>query len=377
MANFKNFSKQDNTSAKPMSEDPSLYPYEARIGLACVWISVSILGLVGNSLVIWSVILSKKLRTVTNAFVVNLSVADFWTSLSYPWIAVALVSHDSWPLESEVPCIIAACQLYTGLGASLYTLASIALNRAVLITQPMNTYRVWYSPSKVTVMIAMTWIVSCSLVFIPLILNIGELGFDPESNTCSDIDTNPRGEEYNLIQSLGFYPVPMLIIICCYTALYIHLKRHFRKQKARNTYQESATPADKSIGERSVSLSVITADTSVSSQRELTADRSSKSHRQAINRQQVSITKNLFLVFCIFTLLLSPYYISLAVPSSRKFVLYGVTITIFNSCVNPIIYTINHPQFKIVLRKIIQCRLSEIPEPSDFLKSVLTINRRN
>ena len=99
------------------TNSPSLYLYEARIGLGCCWIIIAILGLVGNSLVILSVILSKKLRTVTNAFVVNLSVADLWTSLSYPWQAVAILSRGSWPLATEGPCYIAAVQFYTGLGA--------------------------------------------------------------------------------------------------------------------------------------------------------------------------------------------------------------------------------------------------------------------
>ncbi|XP_071794580.1 alpha-1B adrenergic receptor-like [Asterias amurensis] len=361
----------NDSSVEPVVIDPSLYPYEARVGLVCVWILVSILGLVGNSLVIWSVILSKKLRTVTNAFVVNLSVADFWTSLSYPWISVALLSHGSWPLASEVPCVIAAVQFYTGLGASIYSLASIALNRMVLITQTTNTYSWWYTPRKVAVMIAMTWVIPCIVFFLPPLLGIGSIGYDPQDNTCSDKDGHPRGPEYNLAQSVGLYPVPMLIIICSYTALYIHLKQHFRKMKKKVNMQNIRSR--QTIAETSVSFSVSTASSvnSVS-----TLQDSSVRHRQAISRQQLAITKNLFLVFCIFTLLLSPYFISLAIPSSRKFALYGATITIFNSCVNPIIYAISHPQFKVVMRKIIKCRLSEIPEPSDSLKSVLTRLRR-
>ncbi|XP_033634220.1 G-protein coupled receptor moody-like [Asterias rubens] len=350
----------------------SLYPYEARAALVGFWILTCILGLVGNSLVMWSVILSKKLRTVTNAFVVNLSVADFWTSLSYPWICVALVSNESWPLESEAPCVIAAIQLYTGLGASLYSLASIALNRMVLVTQTMNTYSWWYTPRKVAVMIAMTWVIPCIVFFLPPILGIGAFGYDPQDNTCSDKDGHPRGPEYNLAQSVGLYPVPMLIIICCYTALYIHLKRHFRKQKKSKSSKnsQSISTVVGLDGETSTSFTVATGESSVTN-----AEHVSKKARQVISRQQLAITKNLFLVFFIFALLLSPYFISLAIPSSRKFALYGVTITVFNSCVNPIIYAVNHPQFKVVMRKIVKCRYSEIQEPSDFLKLLLSLRK--
>ncbi|XP_071795187.1 melanopsin-B-like [Asterias amurensis] len=349
----------------------SLYPYKARAGLVIVWVVASILGLVGNSLVMWSVILSKKLRTVTNAFVVNLSVADFWTSLSYPWICIALVSHESWPMESEFPCILAAIQLYTGLGTSFYTLASIALNRTVLITQPLHTYRWWYSPRKVAVMIAMTWVIPCIVFFLPPLMGIGSIGYDPQDNTCSDKDGHERGPEYNLAQSVGLYPIPMLIIICCYTSLYIHLKQHFRKQQKMRSMKssQSFSTAASMDGEASTSFTV-TAGESASSQRV------AKKTKRAISRQQLAITKNLFLVFCIFTLLISPYFISLAIPGSRVFALPGVTITAFNSCVNPIIYAVNHPQFKVVMRQIVTCRYTEIQEPSDLLKLLLSLRKK-
>ncbi|XP_038066868.1 melatonin receptor type 1B-A-like [Patiria miniata] len=354
------------TTMEPATPSPSLYHYNARIGLACVWILAAVLGLVGNSLVIWSVVLSKKLRTVTNAFVINLSLADFWTSLSYPWQAVAILSHGSWPLATEIPCYIAVVQLYTGLGASLYSLAAIAFNRFMLVTKKPATYSRWYSPGKVSAMIAATWVIPSIVLFVPPFLDIGNLGYDHESNTCTDIDDHPRGPEYNLVQCLGLFPVPMLIIISSYTALYIHLKRHFRKQKRRRTQHDSPAPHDKAVGMSTVSLTVSTKSSGMST------DDVAKSQRRAISRQQLAITKNLFMVFCVFFLLISPYFISLVVPSSRTFALYGLTITTLNSCVNPIIYTVNHVHFKGVLRKILRCQYSQIPEPSDWLKSVLS-----
>ncbi|XP_038066463.1 protein trapped in endoderm-1-like [Patiria miniata] len=356
------------TTVLPVTASPPLYSYQARIGLGCVWVTISILGLIGNSLVIWSVVLSKKLRTVTNAFVVNLSLVDFWTSLSYPWQAVAILSHGSWPLATEVPCYIAAVQFYTGLGGSLYSLAAIAFNRFMLVTQKTETYSRWYSPGKVSVMIAATWVIPSIVFFLPPILGIGDFGYDPQDNTCSDKDGHPRGPEYNLAQSLGLYPIPMLIIVSSYTALYIHLKRHFRKQKRRRAQQGSpAQDVDGgTVGESTVSFTVVSESSPVP------ANDMTQGIRREISRQQLAITKNLFMVFFIFFLLMSPYFISLAIPSSGTFALYGATISMLNSCVNPIIYTAKHPQFKLVLRNILRCRYSQIPEPSDWLKSILS-----
>ncbi|XP_022100956.1 G-protein coupled receptor moody-like [Acanthaster planci] len=363
----KEYSIMNSTVADPTDSSQSLYSYEARFGLAFVWSAAAVLGLVGNSLVIWSVVLSKKLRTVTNAFVVNLSVADFWTSLSYPWEVVAMLQDDSWPMASEVPCVIAAIQVYTGLGASLLSLAVIAFNRFMLVTQTTATYRHWYSPGKVSVMIATTWICPFFVFLLPPVIGIGEIGYDPQDHTCSDKDGHPRGTEYNLAQSLGLFPVPMVIIVSSYLALYIHLKRHFRKQKKRRTqYANPAQDDTSAVSHSTVSFSV--ANECPATQQNQTT----RNQRRAISRQQLAITKNLFMVFCIFISLMAPYFVSLAVPSGRRFALYGLTISIVNSCVNPILYTVNHPHFKGVLRSILRCRYSQIPEPSDWLKSVLS-----
>ncbi|XP_071794575.1 melatonin receptor type 1B-A-like [Asterias amurensis] len=352
------------------TDDRSLYSYETRIGLACVWVLVSILGLVGNSLVIWSVILSKKLRTVTNTFVVQLGVADFWTCLSYPWVCVALLSKGTWPLESDVPCVIAAIQLHTGLGASLYTLASIALNRMVLITQPVSSYRWWYSPRKVAVMIAMTWVIPCIVTFLPPILGIGSIGYDPQDNTCSDKDGHPRASEYSLVQTVGLYPIPALIIICSYSSIYIHLKRHFIKQKKCRSVKMSKS-ATKIKGDRDAFV-IMSFNIATCAESGRGAATNVNRNRKQIGREQLSITKNLFLVFCIFTLLQSPYFISLVIPSGQTFALYGVTIAAFNVCVNPVLYALHHPHFKVVVLKIAHCRYSEIPQPSRFLKTMLS-----
>ena len=59
-----------------------------------------------NSVVIISVILSKKLRTIKNAFVVNLNVADLLlTALKLPWLVIAFLSVDGWSLHDQL-CVL-------------------------------------------------------------------------------------------------------------------------------------------------------------------------------------------------------------------------------------------------------------------------------
>ncbi|XP_038058756.1 melatonin receptor type 1B-A-like [Patiria miniata] len=362
MANISTVFPILNGSVEPTS--PSEYHYKARVVLAVFWILFTVFGFTGSSLVIWSVVLSKKLRTVTNAFVVNLSVADFWTAMSYPWMAVAGLGVHQWPLESEIPCRIAALQFNTGFGASLYILAAIAVNRWVVVTQSIDTYRWLYTPKKLAAMIAATWIIPCLLVSLPPAFQAGKLGFDERTHTCSDVSN----ATYNLVMTLGLYPIPMVIIISSYTALYVHIRRHFKQQKRRHAPMgKSSTIVDVELtSDKSFSADPTGASSGP------TIDSMSAKSLKAIKRQQMAITKNLFLICLAFTVLVSPYFMSLAAPGSAGFTVYAAIIATVNSCVSPIIYTVNHPHFKVIFPLMLTCRYAEIPEPSDFLKYFLS-----
>ncbi|XP_022080955.1 melatonin receptor type 1C-like [Acanthaster planci] len=313
-------------------------------------------------MVILSVILSKLVQTSTNVLVVNLSVADLLTSLSIPWSSVARLSGGTWPLSTEVPCQIAAFLFHTGLGASLYNLAFIALNRMVRITRPLATYNRIFSPRKMLCIVAFSWLVPTFVIVFPLTIGVGGLGYDLLLDSCSDDDLHPRADEYNLAQTIGFYPVPMTTVIISYLVTYVHVRRHFKKKLPKRNNKNTLTPHNSTAGMASSAPTV---------SGEATAERrGDRDERCRISRQQLKITKNLFIAFCAFTLCISPYHVSLFFSSSMGFALYGATILILNSCVNPIIYGAKHPQFKKVLRPMLRCKWGEIPQPSKALQAI-------
>ena len=348
----------DDNFTSPPSEPPTeeFYPYGVFVFLACLWSLVAVLGITGNIMVILSLVLSKSVRTMTNVLVVNLSVADLWTSLSLPWTSVALVSNGTWPLASVVPCQVAAFMWHTGLGASLYNLALISVNRLVRITRPEHIYRQLFTPCTMACIVAVSWFIPFFVILFPTFIGIGSLGHDLKHHTCTDDDNHPRANEYNLAQTIGFYPIPMTTVIISYLVIYIHVRRHFKTQKYM---KKSPSDPVEASGASVVSMSM--------SDSEATGD---DKHKSKLSQQQLQITKNLFMTVCAFTVCISPYFISLFFPTSSEFAIYFATILIFNSCLNPIIYAAKHPQFKKVLRPMMRCRWSEIPEPSRVLLAV-------
>lgn len=200
--------------------------------VASMFIFVAIIGTLGNFLVIFAVILSKKLRTATNAFVVNLAVADLLTALWVPWNAVALLGFGGLPVP-ETFCTVAAGVMFTCVGCSLYTLASIAINRLILITRPLHVYKRLFQPKFIVTSIVFIWLIPLCLAILPPFFGAGELGYNEKYHTCSGKSAHKNSNTYDVIQALGLYPIPLLTIIGCYVTIYAHVRKHVQKMRRK------------------------------------------------------------------------------------------------------------------------------------------------
>ncbi|XP_022080151.1 5-hydroxytryptamine receptor 7-like [Acanthaster planci] len=344
----------------------SLYTYLERVVVAVVFILISIFDIAGNTVVILAVVFSKKLRTSTNVFVVSLSIADFMAGLSLPMSVVALLSPgDTWPFSTETPCFIAGVLLFISSGSSLLNIACIALNRAILIKRPFSTYLSLYSKSNIALMVTTVWAVAIFGVLVPPLVGVGGFGLDREHRTCSDLQDLPGSVTYDLIKTITFYILPLLIICTCYVVIFIHVRRHFKTQKVRS--QENTTELEVTSSSSWKAKSQTLDSTTV---------RARDAHRQRINRQQLQITKNLFMAFCAFLLCASPYCATMIATTSDRFRLFSGALLLCNSWVNPIIYGAHHPQFKTVMRSMMKCQYSQIEEQSDTLKVLIACGNK-
>lgn len=363
----------NSTTASSSSDHSStstniLYSYEERVFVAVCWAIIAVLGTTGNSLIFISVLLSRKLRTATNVFVVNLAAADFLTSLFMSWSVVALVGRDGWPIpEAEWLCSVAGFMIFLCTGVSLYNLAAIAVNRLVLITQSFDTYKRLYKPMNVGVMAALIWIIP-SAIFVGLPLaGIGGFGYDRKHSTCSDLDHHPEGKTFELVQTIVFYPIPLITIVVCYVLVFKHVKRHLNKQRTLN---DSSSANGSAVDGNGNPRGIASADSQLSATTTMKSPRSG-SRAERIDQMEIEITKNLFLVVCAFFLFFSPYCIALFIPGTEYFLLYGGISVLANSAINPLIYSRRHPHFKVVFSSLLRCRYKEIPEPSNVLKRFL------
>ncbi|XP_038045108.1 cholecystokinin receptor type A-like [Patiria miniata] len=177
------------------------------------WIEIlrlifAITGIIGNTLVIVVYVHRRRMRNTTNAFIVNLAVADLITSIFI--IPIPVLSNIPMSPVGRLYCkmIFNLVFMWISIVASLLTLTWVSLERYFAVVYPMR-YRVIFSKWRPRAIMACTWLSS-------VVINTFNLYI---------VDLNETGKCQNHWPSLGFryliatsvffleYFIPMVIML--------------------------------------------------------------------------------------------------------------------------------------------------------------------
>lgn len=325
-----------------------------RIIIAIVYGILALTGLLGNSLVILAVLLSRKLRTITNVFVVNLSIADCLTCLMLPFNVVGLLNLDGnqekYPLEEWI-CRGAGLILFTCAGCSVYTLAAIGINRWYLITRPVRRYRTFFARKNITMMVLIVWLIPLFTALVPPLAGLGELGYARKYATCTHKTTHELSDYYSMLQAAIFYPIPMITIVTTYILIFCHIREHAKIITEQSEISTTSMPSNANPASMDPNADL----------------------RKRLSRRQLEITRNLFYVVCAFFICITPYAMVLFIPPSDPLTPWTAAIFLVNSCINPFIYATKHPHFKVIFKLILTCQCSRVPEKSRIMRSIRSV----
>lgn len=124
--------------------------------LSVIYGLVSVVAVVGNLLVIVVVVASARMRTVTNYFIANLSIADVIIGcLSIPFQFQAAILQ-RWDLP-EILCPVAPFVKELSVNVSILTLAVISVDRYHAIVRPL---RPGWTGRTACVIVAVVWVIS-------------------------------------------------------------------------------------------------------------------------------------------------------------------------------------------------------------------------
>jgi 7 transmembrane receptor (rhodopsin family) len=118
-----------------------------------VYVIIAISSVVGNFMVIWTIVRHRHMRTVTNYYILNLAVADFLVALVVmPLKLIEYTAPCQWRVFSHdlLLCPLLYYVLPVFVFASVLTLAAISIERSVnimlimwwLVVQPIALHRI-------------------------------------------------------------------------------------------------------------------------------------------------------------------------------------------------------------------------------------------
>ncbi|XP_048391388.2 5-hydroxytryptamine receptor 4 [Stegostoma tigrinum] len=188
-----------------------------RTGLYLFIMVIMAATLAGNFLVVLAVVYFKQLRSATNAFVLSLSIADFFVGIMVMPYSMSRTIEGCWRFGPTF------CQIHSSLDvmfctASILHLSCIALDRYYAICDPL-VYRCKMSPSRVVVLLLACWVVPAAISVIPIMLQLHRLGVDPDllTNRSCVLMVN---QTYAIWASLVSFYLPMVVILVAYWRIY-------------------------------------------------------------------------------------------------------------------------------------------------------------
>ncbi|KAI3375750.1 hypothetical protein L3Q82_004048 [Scortum barcoo] len=152
-----------NISECESERDPSSEPKDINQAVRIVLYSlIFLLSVLGNSLIIAVLVRNRRMRTVTNLFLLSLSVSDLMVSLvCIPFTLIPNLMRDF--IFGTGMCKLVMYFMGVSVSVSTFNLVAISLERYSAICNPL-TSRTWQTKSHAAKVITATWVASFILM---------------------------------------------------------------------------------------------------------------------------------------------------------------------------------------------------------------------
>lgn len=189
---------------------------------------ICFLGLAGNLLVILTFLYFKRLKTMTDVYLLNLSFADLLFALTLPFWTANSVAQ--WVLGIVV-CKIMNTIYKVSFYSSMFLLSFISVDRYFAISKAVSAHR-----HRSTAMF-LSKVSSVVIWVLALVFSIPEMAFtNINNNTCTPFSSNydPLRVSLQATQIVLAFFLPLLVMSFCYSSIVITLcqARNFERNKA-------------------------------------------------------------------------------------------------------------------------------------------------
>lgn len=205
----------------------SQWVLQENIVLVTLYVPLLILAAAANVLVIIVVIKYHYMRSVTNYFLVNLSVADLLVTLICMPVAISQAVIKIW-LYGEFMCKITYYMQGVSVGASVFTITAMSIDRYLAIRHPM-AFRKIFNRTTTLFVIVILWIVALS-IFAPVIwvrqvemIDIGEPNLNLPGFCIEKWPDNQERLVYGVLCFVFVYAIPGSVVVLAYSLMGLRL----------------------------------------------------------------------------------------------------------------------------------------------------------
>ncbi|XP_062380968.1 chemerin-like receptor 1 [Sardina pilchardus] len=223
----------NGTLISMVHDEPNDYEYNpdleppARLSCdaLCVFVLISniiifILGIVGNGLVIWIIVVKTK-RTVNSSWYLSLAVSDFLFCTTVPFNGVYMATGH-WHF-GHFMCKFISVAFPLNMYCSIFLLLVISVDRCMCVIFPVWTQN-HRTLRKSSAIIALVWIVS-ALLTLPSIFFSTTQTKEDETTCIHDHDPTAFSRKSAALICVVFgLAVPLMVIVICYSVIMLKLR---------------------------------------------------------------------------------------------------------------------------------------------------------
>ncbi|KAF8794810.1 Tachykinin-like peptides receptor 86C [Argiope bruennichi] len=127
----------NSTIPSNIFNQPYLLPWYQQLLWTLLFAIMIMVAIVGNLIVIWIIVAHRRMRTVTNLFLLNLAFADFLLASCNATFNFIFMLNSHWPF-GETFCVISNFVASLTVSTSVFTILAMSLDRFVAVTRPLR-----------------------------------------------------------------------------------------------------------------------------------------------------------------------------------------------------------------------------------------------
>ena len=292
---------------------------------------ISVVGLVGNSLVVFVFITQRKMRTTNNIMLLSLAFSDI------AFLCLVMVRTFDWiygivSATGDFGCKILFMLWYAMFLVTVSTLVLISVVRYIAVAYPLRS-RLILTTRNMGIAVCSIWV--CSILACSPAAFDWEVAHHPSGSYCTTT-LNVDPDLIYILTTVFFFFLPLMMICFFSLATYCKIKQT-RKIRGRalcgRMEMNNSRVGGNGLGNEG-------------QRGNNNPNRDTPAMPVAVDRETKLIIMSVVFAYCV---CYGPNFLCMLIPQVRKYPIVG-EISFFllclNSCINPLIYTCISPKFR-------------------------------